>query len=630
MKERKKIKIFTAYDKDVEENVIHFGDFLCGLNVQCPNIELSVFKSEKELCESLERSKEQIDAELASCDFFLLVLGGTREKFSMDKLNQAIEYYAKTHGNPDIHIFVNAENKDADKVINYFASDKYEHYVEQFRHNDTLKAKFLVCLSAKQKEFNYVVDTDIHGTPVIKVNGVPVSGLIDFDALLNNEDYQSEKKKLIRKRADREKYQQELLETEGEERSDLQVIIDNLAKEIDELQEKIAAMERNTLALYQNYAEKTLKSGYNAKLKKAIECMERGELDRARLILDPEGRINNLKLIVNKFESLDAQKKTERMIAEQEIDGLFTEIDRLKLDIGNKNRFIEIDKCYMNIEYFQEKLGLEMTVWFDYALFLEGQNKRDAAIEKYIKESVRMRKLTENNQNVDLVHFAGTLNNLAALQKNIGRNEEAESIYKEALEISRRQAETNPDNLKSQAMTLTNIAALQTGFRHYEEAEGTYTEALEILRKLAGINNETYLQFLGATLYNLAVLQENIGCNKKAERTYTEALEVLRRLTEINPDVHLQNMVTMLYNLAVFQTNTGRYKEAENGFIEALEIGRKLAETNPKAFLPFLVGILNNLVAVQKNTGNYNEAEKNYAKALEIRKLIVKNNQKDE
>jgi len=247
-------------------------------------------------------------------------LGGKSDEFALDKLNRAIERYAETHGNPDVHIFVNTANKDADKVISYFASEKYEHYVEQFKHHDTLKAKFLIWLSAKQKDFVYEVDADIHGTPVIKVGGVPVSGLLDFDALLNNEDYKDAKKKLIRKQAERENIRKELLEAEGEERNDIWDDISDAAKEIQELQDKIAAMEKDTLALYQNYAKMTLASGYNSRLKRALECIERGELDRAKKVLDPDGSVSNLNALVNEKEMLTARIETNKKIAEQEIN----------------------------------------------------------------------------------------------------------------------------------------------------------------------------------------------------------------------------------------------------------------------------------------------------------------------
>ena len=73
----------------MEEDVVRFGDFLCGFNAQCTGIEFSVFKSEKELCESLEQPEEQIDAELETYEYFLLILGGETDEFALDKLNRA-------------------------------------------------------------------------------------------------------------------------------------------------------------------------------------------------------------------------------------------------------------------------------------------------------------------------------------------------------------------------------------------------------------------------------------------------------------------------------------------------------------------------------------------------------------
>lgn len=250
---KKRIKIFTAFDSDVEEDIIRFSDFICGLNTSCPSIELFIFKSEEELCKSLEHPKEKIDGELENCEFFLLILGGKHNDYALGKLNSAIEQYAKTHGNPDIHIYVNMAREGAQEVRRFFSHDKkYEHYVEQFEHNDTLKAKFLTWLSAKQEDFKYEVDTDMHGTPIIKVGGRPVSGLVDFDALLNNEDYQYEKKKLNKYRLDYEENYKKVLQAEGKEKDILWGDRSLLAKKIKEQQDKVSEMEKNTLALYQN------------------------------------------------------------------------------------------------------------------------------------------------------------------------------------------------------------------------------------------------------------------------------------------------------------------------------------------------------------------------------------------
>jgi len=96
--------------------------------------------------------------------------------------------------------------------------------------------------------------------------------------------------------------------------------------------------------------------------------------------------------------------------AEQEINLLNTEIDRLKLDKGNKNRFNEIEKCYADIEHLQEKAGKDITILSNYAYFLTVQNKYHDAIEKYTKELVRCRKLAESNPDLYLTELAEILN----------------------------------------------------------------------------------------------------------------------------------------------------------------------------------------------------------------------------
>ena len=624
---KKRVKIFAAFDKGVEEDVAHFGDFLCTLNVQCRDIELSIFKGERELCESLERLKEQVDGELETCEYFLLILGGKSSDYALDKLNRVIGRYAETHGCPDIHIFVNTAHKDAGNIVNFFASEKYEHYVEQFSHVDTLKAKFLIWLSAKEKGFAYEVDKDIHGSPVIKVDGHPVSGLLDFDALLNNEDYQDEKKKLMRKRAEREKCIAELRAAEGDDRHDLWDDISALTKEIEERQDKIAKLEKDTLALYQNYARMTLESGYNSRLKRALECIERGELDRAKRVLDPDGSIGNLKAMENENEVLAARIETNKKIAEQEINILFAEIGRLELDTGNGNRFEEIEKCYANIEHFQEKLGLEMTVLFAYAAFLDRQNKHNAAIEKYMQELTRCRKLAEINSDTYLPAVANALNNLGVLQKDMNRHEEAEVGYIEALDIYQKLAATDPDTyLPNVAMTLGNLGVLQKDMNRHEEAEVGYIEALEICQKLAATDPDTYLPDVAMTLGNLGILQADTNCYAKAEESFVEALEIYRQFAGANPGAYLRDVAGALNNLAALQRRINHYVEAEAGYVEALEIRRKLAESNPDVYLTNVAMPLNNLALLQAGTNRYAEAETSYIEVLEIyRKLAASN-----
>jgi virulence-associated protein VapD len=473
MSTKKRIKIFTAFDKDVEEDVVRFGDFLCELNAQCTGIEFSIFKSEKEFYKSLKRSKKQINSGLETCENFLLILGCKNDEFALDKLNRTIERYAKTHGNLNVYIFVNAANKDAEKVITFFASEKYKHYIEQFKHLDILKAKLLIWLSEKYKEFAFI--------------------------------------------------------------------------------------------------------------------------------------------------------ETNKMIAEQAINILFAEIDRLKLDKENKNRFKEIEKCYADIENFQEKLGLEITVLFEYAFFLGEHNIRGTAIEKYSKELARLRKLSETSPDTYLPNLAMTLNNLAILQKAIFHYFEAEGSYTEALEIRRKLAESCPDvYLPYLAQTLINLANLQYYIRHYTEAQSNYSEALKIVRQLVEAIPDECISDLEKTLNNL---QSDIESYKEKEGNLIEAIEIQRKLTETNPDKYYSDLAEALDKLANFQLYyASRYLEAEDSYAEVLEIRRKLAETNPDVYLPVVATTLINLAHLHEKTKRNMEAEANYKEALEIRRKLAKTN----
>ena len=67
-------------------------------------------------------------------------------------------------------------------------------------------------------------------------------------------------------------------------------------------------------------------------------------------------------------------------------------------------------------------------------------------------------------------------------------------------------------------MTLNNLAVLQKALGRYTEAEANFTEALEIRRRLALSNPEAYASDVAMTLNNLACLQDDLGRYAEAEK----------------------------------------------------------------------------------------------------------------
>ena len=144
------------------------------------------------------------------------------------------------------------------------------------------------------------------------------------------------------------------------------------------------------------------------------------------------------------------------------------------------------------------------------------------------------------------------------------------------------------------AATLNNFAGLQQKKNEYKQAEQYYLEALEITRKLAEINPQTYLPNVALSLNNLANLQQNKNEFSHAEQSYLEALKIRRKLAEVNPKTYLPHVAETLNNLAVLQININKYNQAEQSNQEALKIYRTFSENNQQIYLPFIAMTLNN------------------------------------
>jgi tetratricopeptide (TPR) repeat protein len=81
---------------------------------------------------------------------------------------------------------------------------------------------------------------------------------------------------------------------------------------------------------------------------------------------------------------------------------------------------------------------------------------------------------------------AASLNNLANLYKSQGRYTEAEPLYLEALDLTKRLL---GDNHPDVAQSLNNLAYLYQSQGRYTEAEPLYLEAIKIATQVLGKNH---------------------------------------------------------------------------------------------------------------------------------------------
>ncbi len=200
-------------------------------------------------------------------------------------------------------------------------------------------------------------------------------------------------------------------------------------------------------------------------------------------------------------------------------------------------------------------------------------------------------------------NMAAVLDNLGGLYRDQGKNQAAESLYKQALEIRENVLGSNHPAV---GITLNNLAGLYRAQGKYEIAEPLYKRDLEISEKELGPNHLD----VAPTLNNLAGLYEYQGKYEDAEPLYERALKISgKELGPNHPDV-----ATTLNNLAGLYYAQGKYEDAEPLYERALEIREKVLGPNH----PSVATTLNNLAVLYEDQGEYETAVLLFKRAIDI------------
>jgi len=265
-------------------------------------------------------------------------------------------------------------------------------------------------------------------------------------------------------------------------------------------------------------------------------------------------------------------------------------------------------------------LGTLGTLFNVLGKFEEAETAYQEALEIY-------KELAEKNPEAYKLDVAVTQNNLGNLYSNLGWFEEAETAYQEALEITIELAEKNPNAYKpGVATTQNNLGNLYSDLGRFEEAETTYQDAFRIYKELVDKNPDAYKPDVAGTQNNLGTLYLKLGWFGEAETAYQEALEIFKELVDKNPDAYKPYVVVTQNNLGTLYLKLGRLAEAKTAYQEALEISKQLAEKNPDAYKPYVTRTQNSLGRLYSELGKFEEAETAYQEALEIYKELAEKN----
>ena len=199
------------------------------------------------------------------------------------------------------------------------------------------------------------------------------------------------------------------------------------------------------------------------------------------------------------------------------------------------------------------------------------------------------------------LEVAADLNNYAAYLGELGRYAEADSIYREVLEIRR---EGYGDSHTEIALTLHNRGHTLRMMGKQAEAEAMLGEAAAMRQKLYGGPHPR----LAATLRELGSAVMAQGRHAEAESLFVASLEMTRVLVgEVHADV-----ASCINDLAVVAFLKGDLRRSKERFAESLAIFEQLLPPDH----PTVLTIRTNLGRVALESGDLDSAERVYAQAL--------------
>ena len=191
-------------------------------------------------------------------------------------------------------------------------------------------------------------------------------------------------------------------------------------------------------------------------------------------------------------------------------------------------------------------------------------------------------------------------NNMGELYRHMGDYARAEPALEKAVAL----AGSNP----SAAFSLNNLALVQKALGKYNEAENSYRKALQIYIAQGKREHPDYTN----PLNNLGELYRSMGRLQDAVYAFEEVISIRKKTLGTKH----ANYANALNNLALVEFAIGKYPEAEKHLEECLAIYKTTLGEKDK----FYANCLNNLASVYKANGNLKKAESTYQSSISIYK----------
>ena len=248
----------------------------------------------------------------------------------------------------------------------------------------------------------------------------------------------------------------------------------------------------------------------------------------------------------------------------------------------------------------------------------DNQLKYDLAINAYQKAQDILEEKSRKNPHPYLQEIAGNYNNLGHMHRLTNMYNAAYDDFNKARDIFRTLVIQNPlQNSEYYIHCLYSLSNLCKEMKKCTEAEECIDEAINYSRKLAETDAERHLFNLAHSLNIKQIILEEQRKYDEAEIACMESLEIRRKIVVVFGERYSDKLALTLSNLGLLHCRIKKYEKAEKEFLEAANIYRGIGSGD--IALPLLnLGYLHNCCKNwQKSIEYYSKSLDNFIKGFE-------------
>jgi CHAT domain-containing protein/Tfp pilus assembly protein PilF len=277
----------------------------------------------------------------------------------------------------------------------------------------------------------------------------------------------------------------------------------------------------------------------------------------------------------------------------------FYSLGTLYIDMG---KYAEAESmCAAAVNFYKTALGQTSDDYLgalgSMGVIYMGQAKYDKAEEIFLS----LKEYHSSLEKPSKVTLQILENNLGDLYRHAGDYDKAEIALIKAVELA--------GDSPAAASSLNNLALVQKALGKYAEAEASYRQALRIYTSLKKNDHPDYTN----PLNNLGELYRTMGRLQEAVYAFEEVIRLRKKFL----GTEHPNYANAVNNLALVEFAIGMYPEAEKHLLECRDIYKRTLGEKDK----YYANCLNNLASVYKAQGKLQKAEENYKECIRIFKV---------